>query len=97
MNKIEQMHFDAILWEEVGEITQDGDFIKCVEEKDYSSVAIKSAQITKQIALEFVKWCNERNKEVEDLITWDDYYKEFIKRQDEQDRKPGRRTGQLRS
>ena len=75
------MHFDAILWEEVGEITQNGDFIKCVEEKDYSSVAIKSAQITKQIALEFVKWCNERTKEeVEDWLTLEDYYKEFIKK-----------------
>lgn len=59
MNKIEQMHLDAIKYEEVDCMTQDGEHIKFVENDSYYDVAVKSAEITSQIAVEFAVWLNK--------------------------------------
>ncbi len=61
MNKIEQMHLDAI---------QNDKHIRkqlCVNDFGTSdlekTVASKSAEITEQIAIEFAEWCNKPNLE----------------------------------
>ena len=42
--------------------------------------ASKSAEITKNIAVEFVRWYENRDKSIdENMLTWEDYYKEFLK------------------
>jgi hypothetical protein len=80
MNKIEQMHLDAIKYEEASCMTQDGDYIQFVENHNYYDVAVKSAEITEQIAIEFVQWYENRDKSIdENMLTWEDYYREFLK------------------
>lgn len=47
--------------------------------KDLQS-AVKSAEITQQIAIEFVQWYENRDKSIdENMLTWEDYYREFLK------------------
>lgn len=42
--------------------------------------ASKSAEITESIAVEFVRWYENRDKSIdENMLTWEDYYREFIK------------------
>jgi hypothetical protein len=42
--------------------------------------ASKSAEITGQIAVEFVQWYENRDKSIdENMLTWEDYYREFLK------------------
>ena len=42
--------------------------------------AFKSAEITQQIAIEFVQWYENRDKSIdENMLTWEDYYREFLK------------------
>lgn len=42
--------------------------------------ASKSAEITGQIAIEFVQWYENRDKSIdENMLTWEDYYREFLK------------------
>jgi hypothetical protein len=61
MNKIEQMHLDAMIIKDL-------------------QAASKSAEITEQIAIEFVQWYENRDKSIdENMLTWEDYYKEFLK------------------
>lgn len=76
MNKIEQMHLDVMSSEVY------------VDFHDYNEpyvqntvpAAFKSAEITKNIAIEFVKWYENRDKSIdENMLTWEDYYREFLK------------------
>ena len=76
MNKIEQMHLDVMSSEVY------------VDFHDYNEpyvqntvpAAFKSAEITKNIAIEFVKWYENRDKKIdENMLTWEDYYREFLK------------------
>jgi hypothetical protein len=61
MNKIEQMHLDAMIIKDL-------------------QAASKSAEITEQIAIEFVQWYENRDKSIdENMLTWEDYYREFLK------------------
>lgn len=50
------MHLDAIKYEEADCMTQDGDYIQFVENHNYYDVAVKSAEVTEQIAVEFAEW-----------------------------------------
>ena len=56
MNKIEQMHLDAIDFNTIvhHDVPNDVDSIKA---------ASKSAEVTEQIAIEFAEWCNKPNLE----------------------------------
>ena len=56
MNKIEQMHLDAIQWEQSSDITQHGSIIEFVSSDNYYDLAVKSAEITQEIAVEFAEW-----------------------------------------
>lgn len=56
MNKIEQMHLDAIQLEQSSDITQHGSIIEFVSSDNYYDLAVKSAEITEQIAIEFAEW-----------------------------------------
>lgn len=61
MNKIEQLHLDAMIIKDL-------------------QAASKSAEITEQIAIEFVQWYENRDKSIdENMLTWEDYYREFLK------------------
>lgn len=47
---------------------------------NYLQLAVKSAEITKNIAIEFVQWYENRDKSIdENMLTWEDYYREFLK------------------
>jgi len=80
MNKIKKMHLDAI---------KDSYHTYRLDEEDDSIVdtvflenkaASKSSEITGQIAVEFVRWYENRDKSIdENMLTWEDYYKEFLK------------------
>ena len=67
MTHIEQLHLDAIKYEEVSCMTQDGEYIEFVENSNYYDVAVKSAEITEQIAIEFGKWISDNCYEDFDL------------------------------
>jgi hypothetical protein len=42
--------------------------------------ASKSEEMVVQIAIEFVKWYENRDKSIdENILTWEDYYREFLK------------------
>lgn len=56
MNKIEQMHLDAIQLEQSSDITQHGSIIEFVSSDNYYDLVVKSAEITEQIAVEFAEW-----------------------------------------
>lgn len=73
MSKIEQMHLDVI----EDKIYYDE---RKYEVNGKSSSAFKSTEITKNIAIEFVKWYENRDKKIdENMLTWEDYYREFLK------------------
>lgn len=78
MNKIEQMHLDSI---------QNDKHIRkqlCVNDFGTSdlekTIAAKSAEITKQIAIEFADWlwknCDEKYMS---LHSWESMFEEFLK------------------
>ena len=83
MNKIEQLHLDAIKYEEASCMTQDGDYIQFVENHNYYDVAVKSAEITEQIAIEFVQWLDYNAQQREyypmRIMTTKELFQEFIK------------------
>ena len=66
MNKVEQLHLDAIKWEESSDIAQNGAYVEFVANDDYYDLAVKSAEITQQIAVEFadfyVSYCNKHGQ-----------------------------------
>ncbi len=56
MKYLEKLHLDAIKYEEISCMTQDGEYIEFVENSNYYDVAVKSSEITEQIAIEFNEW-----------------------------------------
>lgn len=75
MNKIEQIHYSSISKEYLNSFYEGK-----LTEMDCEKVASKSAEITGQIAVEFVRWYENRDKSIdENMLTWEDFYKEFLK------------------
>lgn len=75
MNKIEQMHYSSISKEYLNSFYEGK-----LTEMDCEKVASKSSEITGQIAVEFVRWYENRDKSIdENMLTWEDFYKEFLK------------------
>lgn len=75
MNKIEQMHYSSIFKEYLNSFDEGGH-----TEMDCEKAASKSSGITGQIAVEFVRWYENRDKSIdENMLTWEDFYKEFLK------------------
>ena len=73
MNKLEQMHLDAIDFHTIV-------YPDVPNEVDAVKAASKSSEITGQIAVEFVRWYENRDKSIdENMLTWEDFYKEFLK------------------
>ena len=89
MNKIEQLHLDAIKDEEADCMTQDGDYIRFVENHNYYDVAIESTKITEQIAIEFMDWCRDNtvvdaapkpyHRKLQIRMTTKELFQEFLK------------------
>lgn len=75
MNKIEQMHYSSIFKEYFNSFYEGK-----LTEMDCEKAASKSSEITGQIAVEFVRWYENRDKSIdENMLTWEDFYEEFLK------------------
>lgn len=78
MNKIEQMHLDAI--NNCKNEVAFNIFGTMISKVDESLAATETSKVTGQIAVEFVQWYENRDKSIdENMLTWEDYYKEFLK------------------
>ena len=76
MNTLEKLHLDSIQTnKEVRKQLCVNDFGTSGLERQVSTTA---AGITKNIAIEFAKWCDDRDLS-NNHMSWEDFFEEFLK------------------